>query len=385
MVKIDLAKAFDRIEWDFIVKVLARKGLHGHFINLIYACMAIPTFSVIINGQSYGRFQSSRGIRQGCPLSPYLFVLAINELSISLQEAMLADHLSGIILGTGCPPIHSLMFADDLLICGQATVDEATHMLQILQRFCNLSGQMPNWSKSAIIFSRNVNAINKEGIKRIFPVQDISDSSIYLGHPLILPDKDRSSAYDFVADKFKVKLTGYKANKLSHAARLTLINSVFASIPVYYMSNILFSRKLIAKLTSIIRNFWWTGIKEDPSKKALCLRAWKDICTPKVEGGLGIKNIQAVNRGLILSAAWRIAEEPQSFLSQVLKSKYFPDTSIWRAKNNIPKSGFWASILKVKHILYANSIYQILDGNSSVWSTPWFPHWQSIYEHLQIR
>lgn len=84
---------------------------------------------------------------------------------------------------------------------------------------------------------------------------DIDANSVHLGHPLILPAKDRSAAYDFVADKFRIKLSGYKANKLSHAARLTLINSVFASIPVYYMSNILFSRKLIAKLTAIIRNF----------------------------------------------------------------------------------------------------------------------------------
>ena len=151
------------------------------------------------------------------------------------------------------------------------------------------------------------------------------------------------------------------------------------------MSNILFSRKLVAKLTTIIRIFWWTGIKEDPSKTTLCLTAWKDMCTPKVEGGLGVKNIQVVNIGPILSAAWRIADEPQSFLSHVLKYKYFPVTSIWRAKSNIPKISFWASIIKARHILQANSIYQILDGNSSIWSTPWFPHWQSIYEHLQIQ
>lgn len=129
------------------------------------------------------------------------------------------------------------------------------HMFDILQRFCNLSGQTPNWNKSGIIFSTNVNACIKDDIKRIFPVMDIDANSVHLGHPLILPAKDRSAAYDFVADKFRIKLSGYKANKLSHAARLTLINSVFASIPVYYMSNILFSRKLIAKLTAIIRNF----------------------------------------------------------------------------------------------------------------------------------
>ena len=70
MLKIDLAKAFDRLEWNFIVAALSRKGLHGHFINLIYACISSPTFLVVINGQPFARFRSDRGIRQGCPLSP---------------------------------------------------------------------------------------------------------------------------------------------------------------------------------------------------------------------------------------------------------------------------------------------------------------------------
>jgi hypothetical protein len=141
MLKIDLAKAFDRLEWNFIVAALARKGLHGHFINLIHACVSSPTFSVVINGQPIAKFRGDRGIRQGCPLSPYLFVLAINELSIALQEAMSNSHFAGISLGPNCPAIHSLLFADDLLVCGQATEQEASRMKQVLQDFCNQSGQ----------------------------------------------------------------------------------------------------------------------------------------------------------------------------------------------------------------------------------------------------
>jgi hypothetical protein len=99
-----------------------------------------------------------------------------------------------------------------------------------------------------------------------------------------------------VIDKFKTKLSTYKADQLSHAARLELIKSVFSSILVYYMSNILFSKFFIAKLTAIIRNFWWTGIRKDSNSRSLCLRAWKDICIPKKEGGLGIRNLQTRRR-----------------------------------------------------------------------------------------
>jgi mannosylglycoprotein endo-beta-mannosidase len=303
MLKIYLAKAFDRLEWNFTVAALSRKGLHGHFIKLIHTCISTPTFSVIINGEPFAKFRSDRGIRQGCPLSPYLFVLAINELSLVLQEAMSHNFLEGVVLGPNCPPIHSLLFADDLLLCGTASLQEATVMKQILDSFCNISGQTPNWSKSGVLFSKHTHSSNVEAIKNIFPVPEMDASFIHLGHPLILPAKNRTSAYNFVLDKFKLKLSTYKADKFSHAARLELIKSVFSSIPVYYMSNILFTNFFIAKLTAIIRTFWWTSIREDSNSKSLCLRAWKDICAPKKEGGLGIRNLQAVSQGLILMAA----------------------------------------------------------------------------------
>lgn len=151
------------------------------------------------------------------------------------------------------------------------------------------------------------------------------------------------------------------------------------------MSNILFSKKFLAKLTAIIRNFWWTGVKDEATTKSLCLRAWADICIEKKIGGLGVRNLQAVNQGLILTAAWRLAKEPQSQLALILKAKYHHDTSIWRAKSDKPKSAFWAAILKVNPLLTSAAFYQIIDGSSSIWSTPWFHGWETIYENLTIR
>jgi hypothetical protein len=298
---------------------------------------------------------------------------------------MQANRLSGISLGPNCPPIHSIMFADDLLVCGKANMQEAYTMAQILDQFCHHSGQVPNWDKSAIMFSKNVTLQVKQDIKQIFQVPDIDNNTIHLGHPLILPAEERSAAYNFIYDKFRSKLSACKANRLSHAARLTLIKSVFSSIPIYYMSNILFSKKFLAKLTAIIRNFWWTGVKEEPSTKCMCLRAWADICVRKKLGGLGIRNLQAINQGLILSAAWRLAKEPQSQLAQILKAKYHDDTSIWRAKPNKPKSAFWTTILKVRPLLISASFYQIFDGSSSIWSSPWFKGWETIYDNLIIK
>lgn len=156
MLKLDLAKAFDRIEWSFIIQAMHTQGFSEHFISLVRACMESASFSVLVNGQPYGRFQAQRGIRQGCPLSPYLFVIAVNELSLCLQQALQDTRISGITLGPNCPPIHSLMFADDLIICGKADINEANTIRDILHNFCTVSGQTPNWHKSSILFSKHV-------------------------------------------------------------------------------------------------------------------------------------------------------------------------------------------------------------------------------------
>ena len=195
------------------------------------------------------------------------------------------------------------MFADDLLVCGQANKNEASIIWKTINNFCKHSGQIPNWAKSSILFSKHVNEDQKVMIKQIFKVQEMSSQSTHLGHPLILPAKNRSKAYDFIIQKFKSKLSCYKANKLSHAVRLVLIKSVLSTIPVYYMSNILLSKKLLAKMNAIIRDFWWTGIQQDSKTKPIYFKAWSEICKSKKEGGLGIRNLETINKALILNAA----------------------------------------------------------------------------------
>lgn len=151
--------------------------------------------------------------------------------------------------------IHSLLFADDLILCAKATILEAKNIHSIIQSFCNQSGQTPNLQKSSILFSKSVPDSVKAQIKQIFPVPDLLPNTIHLGHPIIFSHRDRNKAYEFIFRKFKGKLNTVKANKLNHAGRLTYIKSVLASIPVYYMSTVLFSKSFVGKTTAIIRKF----------------------------------------------------------------------------------------------------------------------------------
>jgi hypothetical protein len=339
---------------------------------------------VLVNGKPSEFIYPTRGIRQGCPLSPYLFVIAINELSEMLQTALQNNNITGVTLGSSGPSIHSLMFADDLIICGQATVDEAMSIKSTIDLFCHASGQMPNLSKSAILFSKNVPQSIISSITTIFPVPTLNSSSIHLGHPLLFSHKDRNKAYAFIVNKFRAKFTTIKANKLNHASRLTYINSVLASIPIYYLSIVLFSKGFIDQITAIIRQFWWAGVKEDNVTSHIPYRSWQDICQSKENGGLAIRDLHTVNKSLILNAAWRIATEKHEYISAILKSKYYPNQSFWTATKNIPKSIFWSSILQVKDILSLNMEVQIHKGNSSIWNTPWCDIWDTIHSHLNL-
>lgn len=109
-----------------------------------------------------------------------------------LREAFAKDsNLAGITLGPGCPPIHSLMFADDLIICGKATTAEAETIKSILYEFCSLSGQTPNLQKSSILFSKNVDENTKFQIRVIFPVPNMLPNTMHLGHPTVFNHRDR--------------------------------------------------------------------------------------------------------------------------------------------------------------------------------------------------
>ncbi|EEE50807.1 hypothetical protein OsJ_31193 [Oryza sativa Japonica Group] len=127
-----------------------------------------------------------------------------------------------------------------------------------------------------------------------------------------------------------------------------------------------------------------SGIQADGGKKGMALRSWKDICKPVSEGGLGIRDLMAVNKSILVQSAWRILTNPNDLLSSVLKSKYFPNTSFWKARTDMPKSAFWSSILQVRDVLEEASVWQLSKGDISIWSQPWCSIWKNIHDQLNL-
>lgn len=150
------------------------------------------------------------------------------------------------------------------------------------------------------------------------------------------------------------------------------------------MANILFHKNFLAKITAVIRTFWWQGVQKDQQKKPIHYRSWDFICKPKKEGGLGIRNLELVNKGMLINTAWRFVNEPNTTTSKIIKAKYYPNSSFWNAKAHLPKSTFWSAILNIKKHLEKNVTIQIVDGNTCFWNQPWCPIWKELHDRLNL-
>ena len=94
--KLDISKAYDRVEWSFLQGIMQRMGFPEGWIKRVMGCVTTSTFSILINGKPFGNIHPSRGIRQGDPLSPYLFLLCAEGFTSLLEKAQLEGHIHGV-------------------------------------------------------------------------------------------------------------------------------------------------------------------------------------------------------------------------------------------------------------------------------------------------
>ena len=130
--KIDISKAFDSVQWSFLINTLKAMGLPEKFIHWITLCISTASFSVQINEELAGYFQSTRGLRQGCSLSLYLFVISMNVLSKMIDETARKEKIG---YHPRCKNIYltHLCFADDLMVFSDGSKRSVEGVLQVLR------------------------------------------------------------------------------------------------------------------------------------------------------------------------------------------------------------------------------------------------------------
>lgn len=237
---------------------------------------------VLWNGEALEEFSPSRGVRQGDPISPYLFVLCIEKLFQMINMAIDHDQWKPISLARGGPRISHLAFADDIPLFAEASEDQVFLIKKILELFCRCSGQKVSDAKFCIFFSKNVDGAMKNHLCHISSFQITDDIGKYLGVP-ILHDRVSRRSFQFILDKVDKRLSNWKANTLSFAGRFTLTKSVVQALPTYVMQSTLIPRYLCDEIDKRCRRFLWGDTENG---RHIHTVNWYDICMPKEVGGL---------------------------------------------------------------------------------------------------
>lgn len=376
VLKLDLEKAYDRLEWSFIESSLERFGLPLQLRSVISACISTASMSINWNGSNTDQFSSTRGLRQGDPISPYLFVLSLERLGHKIQQAVHEGSCKALPFGRQGPKISHLFFANDLVLVAEASMDQVGVIRDILDEFCAASGQKVNLGKSQVFFSDNVGAVQGTRLSGLLGIAETKDLGRYLGVPL-LHHRASKQHYSFLLDRMRKKLTSWKASTLSFDGRVTLAQSSLSNIPGYTMQTCSIPMAVCEEAERICRDFIWGS---SPTRRKCHLISWEKLCKPKNAGGLGFRSLCTLNMAHMMKLGWQVVANPEKLWVQAMRSKYrcgsqtMPDMVI-RSRS----SHAWRAIIQAWPNVVDHLSWVVKDGNMvRFWRDPWIPGMRAV-------
>jgi len=278
IIKLDMSNAFNGVKLSFLYKNLLSFGFSANFINLIKASTHRPWIAPLVNGRPSDFFQASRGLHQGCPLSPFLYIFLAESLRKKLKVEMDSGAIPGIKATRCVNPINHALFEDDSLLLGGASVKISKAFKEILQQFCLITGALINKRKS-IVYGWNVDHPTMLRISCMlgFPGFDKWEKIKYLGLPLILGPSS-SSLWVEVINKIKNKIAYSGGQWLTKAGKLVLIKAVLFALPIFQSSLLLAPMSITNQISKILRNFLSNGGKGNHNNFHLV--RWKILNRP---------------------------------------------------------------------------------------------------------
>ncbi|XP_061993460.1 uncharacterized protein LOC133711342 [Rosa rugosa] len=329
--KLDLSKAYDRLEWCFLQKVMERMGFAASWIQMVMQCVTTIRYSFLVRGKPRGYVVPTRGLRQGDPLSPYLFLLGVVGLSALLLKKAELGVLPGISICKGAPMVNHLLFADDSMLYAKANLQACQAISNVLEVYGKASGQQVNFHKSSVTFSKNVGIVNQRLFASSLGVEVVESHEKYLGLPTFV-GKNKTSTFQYIQERLNHKLKTWQGRLLSGAGKDILIRVVVQSFPTYAMS---------------------------------CFQLTKKICDDLQQG-------------------WRILQYLESLIARMYKARYFPNSTFWEAESHPTRSFSWRSIFATRSVLEKGARWQIGDGKDILLSDPWVCHGDDIPSILSI-
>ncbi|XP_028550230.1 uncharacterized protein LOC114579535 [Dendrobium catenatum] len=306
-VKLDMDQAYDSMGWTTLRHILRWYGFPTIFSNLLLECVVYVRFFVIINGKNSEWINAQSGFRQGCPLSPYLFIMCFQLISNSLE---LRGKSIRIQISSRGPKITHLLYADDTLTFSHASVDLAIVMKTIMEKFCMWTGQKINVSKSQLLFGKVVSYHMKKRIGRVLGFRIVKEMK-YLGVKISLD---------------RIKMADYQ--------------EILAMPWIDLMLGSLVPKMLIHELEKLCRSFIWNN---SDGTKGMHYISWSNICKPRCLGRLGLLSPLHRIRSLRSKVTWNYIQKPYSLLHRVMKNNY-GDNVMNGAQRNI-NSNAWKILL----------------------------------------
>ncbi|KAJ3687049.1 hypothetical protein LUZ61_016213 [Rhynchospora tenuis] len=372
MLKADITKAFDKLEWAFLYETMKYLNVPTTIADLMMYAFRHAKVTIQVNREGDGFINPTRGLRQGCPMSPYCFIMVMEMLTRQMQLARSRDLIRGVQLAPQCPTLTHVVYADDLILLGEADDWETRHTGRVMQQFGDVSGLIINPTKSKLWFSRRCTNQQIQMVMSTFKAAKAGSEEKYLG-ALISGRNSAKQTGLMLLEKLKAKLTGWRANMLSHAGRLVLIKAVLMSIPVYYMSLEVLPIGLIRQMESLIAKFFWGKVDKD---RYLTFISWGRICQPIEKGGLGVRQLKVFGDALFMKLVWALMSNENKIWVQVCRGKYFNNLGFWRAVQVSGTSQLWRQTVKMRDFFKQRVSWQLANGEGvEVLSQPWYPQW----------
>ncbi|GKA14637.1 RNA-directed DNA polymerase, eukaryota, reverse transcriptase zinc-binding domain protein [Tanacetum coccineum] len=313
------AKAYDTVSWSFLGECLKFFGFHGKMIDWIMTCVTTTAFSLCVNGQSYEYFKGARGLRQGDPISPYLFTLVMEVLNLVMIKNIKEDGQFRYHAGCKELKVTHLCFADDLMVFCHGDVHSLSLVKKSLNEFSKYSGLLPNLKKSTVFFG-SIKENLKYDLLKVVPFSVGTLPMKYLGVPLL--------------------------------AKCLGVND-----------------SIVKEINKVMKNFLWDSSGSGNGRAKI---AWKVVCRPKDQGGLGIKPLNEWNEVLLMKNIWKIVEQKQTLWVQWVNRVKLKGRSVWDIDIDVNDSWGLKKLMELRDRIKPHIFHNIGNGKStSVWYDKW--------------
>lgn len=254
--KLDMSKAYDRVEWAFLERVMHKLGFCREWIVMVMKCVTTVSYAILVNGTPINNFSPQRGLRQGDPLFPFLFLFCTEAFSALLKRAEEQGRIHGAKVTKSAPSVSHLFFADDTFLFTRATGEEADKIKELIHQYETASGQRINLEKTEITVSSNISMGKNEELGERLGVKTVHQHT-------------KKAVFAGLVDRVIQKLKDGKDKTLSQAGKEVLIKAVVQAIPSYSMNCFLLPITTCQEIEKATARFFWGATEKERNTTGL--------------------------------------------------------------------------------------------------------------------